>query len=708
MKNLFIVKVIFIFLFFISLDLAVIAQSVRDTAARNEYGQLMVKLNDTYYPQPMNFEEDDLDSDFINAKRGYVVGSKLEENIDNSAGGAAWEMPSFYFINGKSPKSVHKNLWRMEKLNNINGLFLVLPKVEGDATKKSIKNGTIFQVRSYDLATMSIVKGENGWIIVDPLQGNQTAIAAWETFKRHVDSKAKISAIIITHSHVDHYKGAAGLLESQNLEIAKVTQEELEGGKYEYNANEALLIAPKGFYDESISENLYLGTCMGRRAAYMYGRFLPKSQFGTVGSGLGKSVSIQQGIIPVPSFEVEAEEIEGVRLANFKVDGLDVVFQDVPGTEAPAEFHLYFKEYKALCPGENLSQTLHNLLTPRGAKVRDPKAFAQAIDASMTLFPDVEVIIGTHHWPTWNETGENGDKILKCLEYMEKQRDVYYYFNNQVIYLLNCGYNMEEIAELFSLPASLREEFYNRGYYGTMNHDAKAVAQRYIGWWDGNPANYYKHTEVNAAKRFVADMGGEERVLERAKEYFDKGDYRWAIELTKNIVFANPSNESAKELEADAMEQLAYSFEAGTWRNIFLSGAFELRGYPQGVKNSYEQGLMAMAYNMRSLSAKYIFEYLSVLINGDRVDGVELYTTCKIGEESFRLWLKNGVFHYKLDSSITDADSKFENVDEFVKVFVSYKAPNAEERVSIDSNLAKIFSYVEILNNRWNIIEPIE
>ena len=692
---------------------------------RNEYGQIKAKLDKKYYPEPLVLDEKKSSKDFGKASLGFIEGTELTEPIMDGKK-KVWDMPSFSFLNdNECPPTVHPNLWRMEQLNNMNGIFRVWPlPIEGD-----IKSSTIYQVRSYDLATMSIVRSQNGWIIIDPLTGSTTAAYAWEKFKEIMkDDKAKIIAIIITHSHVDHYKGVDALLHAQDdCAIMQAKQSDFEisaknkRGKTDNETssdgnNDILVLAPDGFYDESISENLYLGNCMSRRAQYMYGGFLPRSEFGTVGSGLGKTVSDQAGSIPVPSFEIK--ENIGEDEVKLMIDGLTITFKNVPGTEAPAEMHVYFDDYQALCPGENITQTMHNLLTPRGAKVRDPKAFAEAIDDAINRFPNTNVIIGTHHWPTWNKLKKDGSvEENNCHDLMEKQRDMYLFFNNQVIHLLNSGYNMEEIANNFKLPTSLMNEYFNRGYYGTLNHDAKAVVQRYIGWWDGNPANYFKYTDEEVAKRFVADMGEAENVLKKAYDYFDKQDYRWTVELTRQLVFADPSNKEARELEADALEQLAYSFEAGTWRNIFLSGAFELRGMPEKAEElkKDKEGIVAgIQANLKTLQGIYIPEYLSILIDGYKAADHKVETDCIIGEYTYHFDLSNGVLHYKATHVDSDKDIHQKVAQDSCPVFVTevefanYVADYLLGKKVQYASLDTILSCVEIQDTQWNIIEPID
>lgn len=692
---------------------------------RNKYGQLMVKLDTKYYPEPMAFDKKKSDEDFKKAQSGYVEGTKLTEPIKDEKGNVVWDMTSFSFLEGECPATVHPNLWRMEQLNNMNGIFQVYPHAYGIKAKDcEIENARIYQVRSYDLATMSIVRSQNGWIIIDPLTGSTTAAYAWNKFKEVLkedevmkDDKAKIIAIIITHSHVDHYKGVDALLHAQgdcSIMQAKQADFKISSSKDISEENDILVLAPEGFYDESISENLYLGNCMSRRAQYMYGGFLPRGVLGTVGSGLGKTVSDQAGSIPVPSFEIK--ENVGEDEVKLMIDGLTITFKNVPGTEAPAEMHVYFDDYQPLCPGENITQTMHNLLTPRGAKVRDPKAFAEAIDDAINRFPDTNVIIGTHHWPTWNELGDDGNVSNNCRNLMEKQRDMYLFFNNQVIHLLNSGYNMEEIANNFKLPTSLMNEYFNRGYYGTLNHDAKAVVQRYIGWWDGNPANYFKYTDEEIAKRFVADMGGSHKVMKKAKKYFKKHDYRWTVELTRQLVFADPRNKKARELEADALEQLAYSFEAGTWRNIFLSGAFELRGKPVKAKllKKDKKGIVAgIQANLKTLQGIYIPEYLSILIDGYKAADVKVKADCIIGKYDYHFDLSNGVLHYKVTSEDTAEYAQHIAQNGYTvfateEDFANYLATYILGRKGQYDNLDAILNYIEIQDTQWNVIEPID
>ena len=661
------------------------------------------KLNTGQYYPPYEAGMFDFNSpeNEANAARGYVEGTALTCPVTDGKK-TVWDMTGYTrFMGGADcPSTANPILWHMERLNNKNGLFQVLPQVI-----KGGRNGVVYQIRSYDLATMTLIKSRTGWIIIDPLTCAETFAEGWRIFQEKVDACATVRAVVITHSHVDHYKGLDGVVSPENI-LRNVSQSDFEKNGYALPQGKVLVIAPNGFYKEAIFENLYLGTCMSRRAVYMYGSGLPRDVKGHIGSGLGKTVSGGSGSLRKPSFEVvQPKDADSVPL---HIDGLTMRLQDVPGTEAPAEFHVYIEEYKLLCPGENVTHTMHNLLTSRGAKVRDPKAFGKAIDRAMQLFCNVECIIGTHHWPTWGHD--------ECFRLMEKQRDMYYYFNDQVIRLLNKGMNMEEIAETFTLPDSLNYEFYNRGYYGTVNHNVKAVVQRYIGWWDGNPANYFKYPDKEVARRFVADMGGAKVVLHKAIEYFNKADYRWTVELTRQVVFDDPRNMQARYLQADALEQLAYSFESGTWRNIFLSAAFELRNRPMGLLPHTNKEFIAQATaTLKTLTPEYIFEYLAILVKGAEAGNTNLLLYVRFDDTAriYELHLVNGVLHHKeIKTGAGKAVISFADVKAFADDFrwrmTALHPDNSPVKPTDDrESLDPLYRLFDTFDSMWNIVEPL-
>lgn len=620
--------------------------------------------------------------DFVDANRGFIAGLEPPRIITNdiaqlnAMGFYAWNMEGYQFLNAtNAPASVNPSLWRQERLNNINGLFEVLPD-------------KIYQVRSYDLATMSFVKTDSGWIVIDPLTSAETARAGLALLRAHVSTNPVV-AILSTHSHIDHYGGVNGILTAEGKVIAPDPTPAGSQGKILY-------FAPSGFYEEALSENLYLGNVMFRRADYMYGSYLAKGERGHVGSGLGKTTGFGSSLLFRPSAEIATN-------GPVSIDGLNVVFQLAPGTEAPAEMHIFFPSYGALCPGENVSHTMHNLLTSRGAKVRDPKAFAHYIDEAIDLFgPQITVLIGTHHWPAWGNE--------RCLKILRDQRDMYRFFNDQVIRMLNNGMNMEEIAESFELPAALAGEFYNRGYYGTINHNVKAVAQRYVGWWDGNPANYYKYPETVAARKYVDFMGGESAVIAKARQSYDQGDYRWVAEVMQHVVFANPSNQVAKNLQADAFEQLGYSFESGTWRNIFLSGAEELRNGTIGPPATSS----SLSGSLGQMTPSLIFDYLSTLIKGKEAEHVTLsmrfiFTDPDLSAADANLYvlLNNGVLHCWSNKPNEDAMATYTLTRSRLLELLDNPFDLSGIQVEGDGTLfAQLIAHLDTYNRLWNIVLP--
>lgn len=690
-----------------------------------------------------------------NACRGYIGGTALAGPIpgpDGTTTPAAWNITSYDFLNGfdtvkNSNKcdTIHPNLLRQEQMNNVNGLFMVRKTVcgeenpvpaytayptEGLPTSESCK-GDIYQLRSYDLATMSFVRSKNGWIVIDPLGGVENVQAGLAQFRNLFPlGENRIVAVLVTHSHVDHYRGIQALLENETVSLVepgqvKILQSENTGGEIIDCSGNIVYLAPAGFYNEAVSENLYLGNSMTRRSAYMYGRLLPHDEKHHVGSGLGKTVGTASGSLRRPSMEIDFLDSD---LRTFQIDDLRVSFLDAHDSEAPSECHIYFHDYHTLCPGENITHTMHNLLTCRGAKIRNPKAFARAIDRSLKEWgADVQTIIGTHHWPVWG--GES------CRQIMTKQRDMYLFFNDQVIHRINLGMNMEEIAEDFRLPESLASECYNRGYYGSVNHNVKAVFQYYVGWWDGNPANYYRYPEAEAARRFVDCMGGVKSVYDKAEEYSKKKlpDYRWVIELTKQILFYPEIStfeekkyyKYARTLAANAMTQLAYGFEAGTWRNIFLTGAQELRnGTPASSPMSVR--IANSAAQIAGLAPEQAFEYMSVLVNSDAVEAIpgdtlpSVEVFVRIGQKSYYyLYLQNGVLHYEEVHPEDNEEEKQKYIDfddmpafskEYEKAMTrmhtdasSAPAPAAEDDTPLDA----LCACLELPPENWAIVLPL-
>ena len=469
--------------------------------------------------------------DFNLAKRGLIARpDPLIIKGDN--GEIIWDMSGLDYLNGPRPDTVNPSLWRQAQLNAIYGLFQVTER--------------IYQIRGFDLANMTLIEGDTGWIIVDPLTATETVRAAMEVVDKHF-GKRPIKAILSTHSHVDHFGGIRAL----------ANEEDLASGKVRF-------VAPAGFVEEAASENVIAGNAMGRRATYMFGNLLPPTVQGNIDSGLGKGVAFGTISLLTPTDVITAT---GQKLV---LDGVTFEFQNVPGAEAPAEFIFYLPEFKALCLAEEVNAVMHNLYTPRGAKTRDALIWSRHLTDTLELFGDrMDLAFGSHHWPRWGRE--------EAYEYISKQRDMYRFMHDQTVRLMNSGYTSTEISNMLDLPPSLRQEFYNRDYYGTVSHNVRAVYNFYLGYFDAVPANLNPLAPAVRAEKYVALAGGSAGVMAKAQTAFDTGEYRWVAELLNHLVFADPDNEAAKNLLADAYEQMGYQAESGPWRNFYLTGAQELR-----------------------------------------------------------------------------------------------------------------------------------
>jgi len=544
---------------------------------------------------------DDVD-DFAAADRGFI-GTLDDPRIRNDEGEVVWDASAYDFVQGDAPASVHPSLWRQSKLVAKHGLYEVVPG--------------LYQVRGLDLSVMSIIEGDTGVIVVDPLISMETAAAAMALYRRHRGDRP-IHAVIHSHSHIDHFGGVLGI----------VDQEAVAAGTVQ-------IIVPEGFLEHSVAENVYAGTAMGRRAGYMYGAALERGPKGQVGAGLGQTTSTGNPTILPPTLEVTTTG------ETHTVDGVEFEFQMAPGTEAPSEMHFYLPRFRALCMAENATHTLHNLLTLRGALVRDPHVWSQYLTEAITRYGDeVEVVFASHHWPTWGNEQIRG--------FLAIQRDLYGYLHDQTLRLLNQGYNGAEIAEMLELPPTLRASWSTHGYYGSVSHNAKAIYQRYMGWFDGNPARLWPHPPQALAERYVSAIGGVDRVVELAREAFEAGDYRWAATLLDHAVFADADHAAARELYADTLEQLAYGAENGTWRNFFLSGATELREGTFGTPTQAAAPLI-----IAQLTPEQLFDAVAIRVNGPKAWDLDLaidVTLTDLGR-SYHLTLRNGVLiHVERDA----------------------------------------------------------
>ena len=555
----------------------------------------------------------DLDdrADFERAQRGLLA--RLDPPVVlQSNGSPLWDLDQYAFLDADCPPEVNPSLWRQAQLNTVHGLFEVC---DG-----------IYQVRGYDLSNISFVRSDSGWIVIDPLTVAETAAAARGLVDQHFGVR-RIVAIIYTHSHVDHYGGVRGI----------VTDDEIASGSVR-------LIAPAGFLEAAVNENVIAGPAMTRRAMYMYGVLLPRGSTGHVDAGLGKGVPVGSGGLIAPT---ESIETSGTELT---IDGVRIQFQMTPGTEAPAEMNFLFPDLRAVCMAENCSATLHNVYTPRGAEIRDALGWSRYINEALEQFIDrVDVAFASHHWPRW------GTADIEA--WLGGQRDVYRYIHDETMRMANHGMTALDIAEQLRLPQALGREFFNRDYYGTVSHNVKAVYQRYLGWFDANPANLHPLPTVESARRLVSYMGGAAAVLTRARADYEAGEYRWVAQVVNNVVFADPTNSEARLLQADALEQLGYQSESGPWRSFYLTGAQELRnGTPHipGLRGGARLDVM------RAMTPEMVLDNCGVKLNGPAAADVDLTFDLTFTETEtepgprtgtgtgtqFRLTIAHGVLSY--------------------------------------------------------------
>ncbi len=546
--------------------------------------------------------------DLEEARRGLVAPFE-PARVEGEGGRTVWELESYGFLAGDPPPTVDPNLWLQGRLNTIVGLFELAPG--------------FYQLRGFDLSNMHVVEGREGIVVIDPLISAETAAAALALYREHRGERP-VTGLVYTHSHVDHFGGAKGIVSPEQVEKRRIP-----------------VLAPAGFLHHAISENVFAGTAMARRAGYMYGARLERGATGQVGSGLGQTTSLGTITLIPPTLDVvetgQEETIDGVRMS----------FQLTPGTEAPAEMNIHFPAARALCAADNVARAMHNILTPRGALVRDPRVWARYLDEAIELFGERSgVLFSGHNWPCWG-----GERIV---EYLEKQRDLYTFLHDQTLRLLNKGHTGPEIAELIELPPALAEEWHCREFYGSVSHNTKAIYQRYMGWFDGNPAHLWEHPPVEQARRYVEFIGGAEAVLAKARRSFEAGDYRWVAEVVNHLVFAEPENREARELQASALERLGYGAENATWRNFFLVGAMELR---EGVSGTPTAAVPPDV--LAQLTVSQLLDAMAIRLDGPRAAEHHLRIDWVVTDpdEAHAITVQRGVLRHRAGRHEPDAEA---------------------------------------------------
>jgi alkyl sulfatase BDS1-like metallo-beta-lactamase superfamily hydrolase len=607
-------------------------------------------------------------ADFDDAKRGLLVRPDTL-TIKDANGTVVWDLEDYkkYIADDKpSPDTVNPSLWRNAQLCMHYGLFEVVPD-------------RIYQVRGFDLSNVTFVRGDTGWIVIDTAISPETAKAALNLANEKLGARP-IVAVVHSHSHVDHYGGVRGIVAQQDVDSGTVK-----------------IIAPQSFVEDAVSENVIAGNAMSRRAVYMYGALLPRNPQGGVNGGLGQTVSTGLPTLIIPT------DIISTTGTKMTVDGVEMEFQMTPGTEAPTEMNTFFPQFKAMWMAENTTNTMHNLLTLRGAQVRDARIWASFLDETIRTYgPDTEVKFQSHHWPKWGNAN--------IIDYWKRQRDMYKYMHDQSVRLMNQGLVGSEIAEEIAFPPEINEYWPDRGYYGTLKHNSRAVYQRYMGWYDGNPSDLDDLPPQEAAKKYVEYMGGEEAILEKAKNDFDNGNYRWTASVLKHVVFANPDSVHGKNLLADSYEQMGYQAESGPWRSVYLQGAYELRnGVPDagGTDTASPDTIKAMPPEM-------MFDYLGVRLNGPRAAGKNITLNVNFTDlnKEYTLTVENGVLNHSSGPS-PNADASLRltkaTMNEIQMGSIKLEDAVTSNEVTIDGNRGSVDEFVGLLDTfpLWfNIVTP--
>ncbi|EAT7883235.1 MBL fold metallo-hydrolase [Salmonella enterica] len=603
--------------------------------------------------------------DFADAQRGFIAPLPDHGILNNSDGKPYYRADDYKFdINASAPQTINPSLWRQSQLNGISGLFKVTDRM--------------YQVRSQDISNITFIEGKTGLIVIDPLVTAGAAKASLDLYYQNRPHRP-IVAVIYTHSHTDHYGGVKGI----------VSEEEVKSGKVQ-------IIAPEGFMEEAISENVLLGNIMSRRALYSYGLLLPHTPQGNIGNGLGVTLTTGLPTIIAPTKLITKT---GEKMT---IDGLEFEFLMAPGSEAPAEMHFYIPALKALCTAENATHTLHNFYTLRGAKTRDTSKWTEYLNETLDMWGSkAEVLFMPHTWPVWGNQHIN--------DYIGKYRDTIKYIHDQTLHLANQGYTMNEIGDMIKLPKNLENNWASRGYYGSVSHNARAVYNYYLGYYNGNPADLHPYGQVEMGKRYVKALGGSAHAINLARDAYRQGDYRWAAELLKQVIAANPGDQTAKNLQADTFEQLGYQAESATWRGFYLTGAKELR---EGV-HKFNHGTTNSPDTIKGMTVEMLFDYMAVRLDSSKAAGKDISLNFNLSDgDNLNLTLENSVLNYR-QSLQPKSDASFYMSRTDLHDVLTGQAKMAElvkaKKVKVIGNAVKLDEIIGCLDNfdLWvNIVTP--
>ena len=597
---------------------------------------------------------DEQESEF--ASRGLIAAPETL-TIQAENGMTIWSQDAYNFVREaeSAPDTANPSLWRNARQNALYGLFQV--------------TDDIYQVRGYDISNITFIRSAHGWIVMDCASSRYTAAEALKLFRSEMGDDP-IVAIVISHAHVDHYGGIEGLISAEDAADPSLPlAEQIASGK-------TAILVPQGFVDSVMKENVFVGTAMKRRATYQYGSFLPYSEHGRLSVGIGLT-AVQGGTGYIaPTYEITEE------LFETEIDGVKAIFQLTPGTESPAEMNTYFPEMKALWMAENCTGTMHNLYTLRGAEVRDANGWARYITEAQTLFADAEVVFQSHNWPHW------GNDVVN--EYLTNTAAVYKFMHDQTLLYINEGYTADEIAAMIQLPEALEKVWYTRQYYGTLKHNVKAVYQKYMGWYDANPIHLDALEPTEYAKKLVEYLGDADKVLEMARADYAKGEYQWVAEITNALVFADPTNQDARYLCADALEQLGYQAESGAWRNVYLVAAFELRN---GTENYPQTGRIGVGTTAQGMDAQTMLDYMGIMLDAEKLADRSFTVHLKLeGDDDYLLKLHHGVLLYYKGAPTEDADLTLSTVRAGILAIANGNQENIDSLVTIESGDEALFT----------------